>query len=492
MRSGTDYMENLNDGRAVYLDGELVQDVTTHPALSEAIGVIAETYERARDPSIGDITSYEDPETGERFSTAWKIPRNRDDLEARRKLHTFWAEPSFGLMGRTPDHVASLLSAFAGASHVFARGGESFGQNVLAFYERARREDLYLAYVIVPPQVDRSKPAHQQPEPFLYAGVVREEDGGIVVRGAQMIGTSAVMADYVLLTYIVPLAPGDEDYAISCVVPINASGLRIYPRRPYSTTATSRYDYPLSTRFDEVDSLLVFDDVFVPWEHVFVYRDVGLTKAQFFETGGHLLANFQALVRFAVKLRFAAGLASRLAELHGLLSLPPVQAQLGGDIASICTTMEALLLASEAACEIRDGMARPNAKFLYTGMSVQRQSVVDLMRGLRELAGGSFIAVPSSAKSFAGAGAADVRRYYRSVSASAEERVKLLKLLWDFVGTEFAGRQLQYEMFYSAPQHVADTRIFHSYSWADGRELVDRCLAAYELNAEDQQKDLVS
>lgn len=137
-------------------------------------------------------------------------------------------------------------------------------------------------------------------------------------------------------------------------------------------------------------------------------------------------------------------------------------------------------------------MARPNAKFLYTGMSVQRQSVVDLMRGLRELAGGSFIAVPSSAKNFAGAGAADVRRYYRSVSASAEERVKLLKLLWDFVGTEFAGRQLQYEMFYSAAQHVADTRIFHSYNWADGHELVDRCLAAYELSAEEQQKDLVS
>ncbi len=483
MRRGAKYVESLNDGRAVYLDGELVRDVTTHPAFVEAIRVIAETYDRAQDPELADVVSYEDADTGERHSTAWLIPRDRDDLEARRKLHTFWAEPSFGLMGRTPDHVASLLAGFAGASHVFGRGGEGFERNVRAFYERARREDLYLAYVIVPPQVDRSKPAHQQPEPFLYAGVVREQDGGIVVRGAQMIGTSAVMADAVLLTSIVPLAPGDEDYAISCVVPINAPGLRVYPRRPYSTTATSRYDYPLSTRFDEVDALLVFDDVFVPWEHVFVYRDIGLTKAQFFETGAHLLANFQALSRFVVKLSFAAGLASRLAELHGLLSLPPVQAQLGGEIASVCTTMEALLLSAEVACEVRDGMARPNPKFLYTGMSVQRRSVVDLMRGLRELAGGSFIAVPSSAASFAGAGADDARRYYQSVSAPAEERVKLLKLLWDFVGTEFAGRQLQYEMFYSAAQHVADARIFHSYDWADGRELVDRCLADYGLSS---------
>src|SRR5262249_12710476 len=163
------------------------------------------------------------------------------------------------------------------------------------------------AYVIVPPQIDRSKPAHQQPEPFLYVGAAAEQDGGIVLRGAQMIGTSSVMANYLLVTYITPLQEGDEDHAISAVVPCNAPGLKMYPRRPYSEIANSRFDYPLSSQFDEVDSMIVFDDVFVPWEQVFIYRDLDLVRAQFNETGSHVLANFQSLVRFGVKLDFAAG-----------------------------------------------------------------------------------------------------------------------------------------------------------------------------------------
>lgn len=482
MRRGADYVEALRDGRNVLLDGERVDDVTRHPSFRAAIDSIAETYDRAADAADSDVLTYE--EDGERYSSMWLIPGSREDLARRRALHEFWAEPSAGHMGRTPDHVASLLSAFAGSQHVFARGEERFGENVRRFWERARREDLYVAYVIVPPQVDRAKPAHQQPEPFLYAGAADERDDGIVVRGAQMIGTSAVMADYILLTYIVPLVPGDEDYAISVVVPLDAPGLKIYPRRPYADLPTSVYDYPLSSRFDEIDSLVVFDDVLVPWEHVFVYKDVGLTSAQFHETGAHLLANFQALTRFVVKLKFAAGLGSRLADLHGLLRVPPVQAQLGGNIAAVCCTLEALLLAAEQTATVTDGMARPNPQFLYTGMLEQRQSVVDLMRGLRELAGGSVIALPSSEASFASeATGADTRRYYGSVSASAEERVRLLHLLWDFLGTEFAGRQLQYEMFYSAAQHIAQARVFQHYDWESGTELVDRCLAGVELGA---------
>jgi 4-hydroxyphenylacetate 3-monooxygenase len=478
MRAGAEYVESLRDGRTVLLDGERVEDVTRSPAFRPAIDVVAETYDRAAEAAGDEALTYRDEQSGNRYSTMWQIPRSREDLARRRKLHEFWAEPSVGHMGRTPDHVACLLTAYAGSPHVFERGGAQFADNAQRFYRKAREEDLYIAYVIVPPQVDRSQPAHRQPEPFLYAGAAEERDDGIVVRGAQMIGTSSVMADYVLLTYIVPLQPGDEDYAISVVVPCDAPGLRIYPRRPYAEIANSVFDYPLSARFDETDSLLVFDDVFVPWEDVFIYKDVGLTQAQFHETGAHLLANFQALSRFVIKLRFAAGLANRLAELHGLLRVPPVQAQLGGNIASICATVEALLLAAQETALVVDGVARPNPQYLYTGMLVQRQAVVDLMRGIRELAGGSMLAVPSSERSFSSDETrGDVERYYASVSSPAEERVGLLKLLWDFVGSEFAGRQLQYEMFYSAAQHISEMRVFKHYDWGTGRELVNRCLA---------------
>ncbi|MGH7278781.1 MAG: 4-hydroxyphenylacetate 3-hydroxylase N-terminal domain-containing protein, partial [Candidatus Rokuibacteriota bacterium] len=306
MRAGADYVAALRDGRTVFLDGERVGDVTTHPAFAEPIRRIAATYDRARAEDARAVTTAVDPESGQRIGAMWLIPRSAEDLAVRRAVHRFWAEPSYGLMGRTPDHVASVVTAFAGAADFFAQGGARFGTHVRHFYEKARAEDLYLAYAIVPPQIDRARPAHQHPEPFLHPGVVKERDDGIVVRGCQAIATAAVMADWLFLSYITPLARGDEDYAISVVVPIGAPGLRLYPRRPFGDTATSVYDYPLSSRFDEVDVTVVLDDVVVPWEHVFIYRNVDLVNRQFHDTPSHTLANFQSLVRFTVKLEFMA------------------------------------------------------------------------------------------------------------------------------------------------------------------------------------------
>ena len=336
MRRAADYLAGLRDGRAVFLDGERVADVTTHPAFAESVRRIAERYEAARDAP--EITTCLDPASGRRIGAMWLIPRSAEDLGRRRAVHRFWAEGSYGLMGRTPDHVASVLTAFAGWRQLFDRGGRQFGDNVVRFHARARDEDLYVAYAIVPPQVDRTRPAHALPEPFLHPGVVKERDDGIVLRGCQAIATSAAMADWLFLSYITPLAPGDDDYAISVVMPIGAEGVRLYPRRPFSETATGVYDYPLSARFDEVDATVVLRDVFVPWEHVFIYRDVDLVNRQFHDTPSHTLANFQSLVRFTVKLEFMAGLALKLVELHGGDAAPATQAQLGGEIAALCAS----------------------------------------------------------------------------------------------------------------------------------------------------------
>ena len=478
MRAGADYVAALRDGRAVYLDGERVKDVTTHPLFEAPIRRVAETYERAR--ALGDDPdlTFVEPVTGRRASTMWLIPRTADDLAARRRVHRFWAEPSYGLMGRTPDHVASVMTAFAAWRQLFDRGGTRFGDNVVRFYERARDEDLYLAYAIVPPQVDRAKPAHQHPERFLHPGVVRETGRGIVVRGSQAIATSATMADWLFLSYITPLVPGDEDYAISVVMPMNAEGLRLYPRRPYAAMAVSTYDYPLSSRFDEVDTTVVFNDVLVPWEHVFIYRNVELVNAQFHETPSHATANFQSLVRFGVKLEFMAGLALRLVEIQGGERDPVTQATLGGDIAALCAAFDALVKAAERHPLITEGYARPHPQYIYAGMGLQRRLIVDMLRTLRELAGGAFQALPSSEAAFLSPETrADTERYYQSAAAPARARVRLLRLIWDFVGTEFAGRQLQYEMFYSASQPVVNRRMFRSYDWAAARAMVDRCLA---------------
>lgn len=471
-------MAALRDGRTVYLDGARVADVTAHPAFAEPIRRVAATYDRARE--CPDVTTCVDPDTGRRIGTMWHRSRTAADLVLRQGVHRFWADGSYGLMGRTPDHVACVLTAFATAAEFFARGGGAYAEHVTRFHARARDEDLYLAYAIVPPQVDRTRPAHQLPEPFLHPGVVRERDDGIVLRGSQAIATSAVLADWLFLSYITPLVAGDEDYAISVVMPMAAAGLKLYPRRPFSALATSVFDYPLSSRFDEVDATVVLDDVFVPWEQVFIYRNVELVNRQFHDTPSHTLANFQSLVRFGVKLEFMAGLGLKLAELSSSEGTAAVQATLGGEIAALGASFDALVHAAARFPLVRDGWARPHPQYVYAGMSLQRRLVVDMMRTIRELAGGAFQALPSSELSFGSPEtAADTARYYRSTAASARERVKLLKLIWDFVGTEFGGRQLQYEMFYSASQPVVNARMFRSYDWAAATALVDRCLAEY-------------
>jgi 4-hydroxyphenylacetate 3-monooxygenase len=476
-RSGAEYAAGLRDGRMVFIDGELVADVTTHPAFASSVRTVAGLYDLANDPANRELMTFPSPTTGEPVNLAFAIPRSRDDLARRRRAIRAWAEATLGLMGRSPDHVASYLAAFAGAADVFARGGEQFARNVVAFHEYARDDDQYVTYTIVPPQIDRSNPGHRQPEPNLYAGVKEETDGGIVVKGAQMLGTGTAISDWILLSCIHPLPEGDEAQAISVAVPVGAPGVRIHSRRSYARAATSVFDYPLSTRFDETDSLVVFDDVLVPWEHVFVYRDRAITHAQFFETGAHALGNNQAQIRFAVKLRFLAGVAHRVTEMLGMAANPAVQATLG-EIAAHAAMVEGLVEAQEACCEIdANGMAVPGRSPLYANMLLQSSLYPAVLGLVRELCGGSLIQLPSSSKDFADPEiAADLARYVRTATSPSEARVGLLKLAWDIVGSEFAGRHHQYEMFYAGAPHVVKGHMYRAYDFAAAGALVDAAL----------------
>jgi len=483
MRSGSDYLAAIAaDGRKVYIDGGCVDDVTTHPAFRGAARSIARLYDLAADPAQRELLTYPSPKTGEPVNRCYMIPRTPADLTARRKALWRLAEESFGYMGRTPEHVAAFFAGFAGAPSVWARTEPRFYENVVRFYERMRDEGLYVAYTIVPPQIDRSKPAHKQADPTLYAGVVAENSAGITIKGAQMLGTGAALADFIHLSCIHPLAPGDENYAISVAVPCNAPGVRIHSRRSYAAAATSTFDYPLASRFDETDSLVVYDGVFVPWEHVFIYKDIALTRASFFETAAHLLGNNQAQIRFAVKLKFLTGLARRLAETTGSIALPPVQSALG-DIAAIAATVEGLVLAQEAhATTDADGVARPGAQELYAEMSLQPQFHSRMLEALRDLAGGGVIQLPSSVADFDEPTiAADIERYVQSPGVPAAERVKLMKLIWDAIGSEFAGRHAQYEMFYAGAPFVTKGHVYRNYDFAGASELVQRALDGYAL-----------
>ncbi|MGH9786265.1 MAG: 4-hydroxyphenylacetate 3-hydroxylase family protein, partial [Terriglobia bacterium] len=371
MRTGAQYLQSLADGRTVILDGARVENISQHPAFAGIARTVAAMYDVAGDPAHGMI--YTSPEASKEANQVFMIPRSRDDLAKRRLAILTWAEISKGFVGRSPDHVGGFLAGFASAPEVFDKGGRKFGQNVARFYRQVVEENLFVTYVIIPPQIDRSTTAHGWSEELLQVGVLQEQDGGFVVRGSQMLGTATAVSDWLFVSCIKPLAPQDERYALSFVLPLNAKGLKVYCRRPYASGQPSSFDYPLSTRFDESDALIVFDDVFVPWENVFVYRDTEQVRRQFFETAAHVLGNTQAQIRLIAKMKFILGVARRITQVNGIEGIPSVQEKLG-DLASLAAIVEGMVLASEATSTIdRYGVAKPNPRFLYGAMGLQAE-----------------------------------------------------------------------------------------------------------------------
>jgi 4-hydroxyphenylacetate 3-monooxygenase len=472
-RSGDEYVRGLRDGRTVLFNGERVADVTAHPAFAAGIRTVAALYDLAHDPANRELMTYPSPRDGHPVNKSWLVPRTREDLAARRRAIKCWADASYGFLGRSPDHVASFFAGFAGSPAFYARGGQQFADNLVRFAAKAADEDLYISYVIVHPTVDRAKPAHQQAEPHLYASAAAERDNGIVIRGAQMLGTASVMSDYVLMTVILPLKPGDEDYAISCVVPTGAPGLKLYPRRPYALGPTSVFDYPLSSRFD---------DVFVPWEDVFIYKNIELTAGQFSVTAAHVLGNTQSHIRSWAKIEFLVGLVKRCMDLSERSASGEMIAQLG-DLATRVSMVEGMILGAEAAAEPDAfGVMRPKDALLYASQVFQQAMYPALLNQIRGLMGGSLIQLPATVGELRASGpAADIERYVRWPRAVGHERVKLLKLLWDALGSEFGSRHLQYEMFYAGEPAAIQGREFRSFDWAAAEALVDRCLASYDI-----------
>src|SRR3954470_5255327 len=431
LRTGADYLRSLDDGRSVFVDGGRVANVVEHPAFREAARSIARLYDIAATPENRERMTFPSPKTGLPVLRAYQIPKTHADLCARRLFSEAWAEATFGLMGRTPDHVAGFFCGYAAVPSVFAAGGKAFADNVVAFYERMRDEHLYLAYAIVPPQIDSSKPAHKQSDPTLHGGVVKERDDGIVISGAQQLATGAIYSDYLYLSCIHPLQPGDENYANGFVVPINAPGLKLYPRRAFAAGATNAFDYPLSSRFDETDSFVVCENVFIPWEHVFIYRNLEICRDQWWKTPSHLYGNHQAQVRYVTKLRFMIGLARAMNQMTGNDANPAVQTEMG-ELASIVSIYENMLLSHEAAATIDDdGVLWPSRTALYSAMAMQSELNGRMLEIIRELAGAAMITLPSSVTDFDNPSMAhDIERYMRSASTDARKRMAVLRYAW--------------------------------------------------------------
>jgi Aromatic ring hydroxylase len=471
IKNGPRHIESIRDSRVVYINGERVSDVTEHPAFRNAVYSYARLYDFQADPTNAELMTFT-TENGYQVNRAWQAPRNYDELVTRRKAMVLWAEQHGGFLGRSPDCVASaLLGQYMGLDVI----GQYRKQGAAAlhdYYHYAANNDLFLSFVIINPQGNRSKSWGEQ-KTGLVASIVDEDSEGITIRGAKMLGTSSIMANEVFVANLQPLQEGEENLAFSCAVPVATKGLKVLSRKSYEQHAVSPADNPLSHRFDENDALIYFDNVKVPWERVFTYRSVDACRAQFHDTPGHIMQNYQAQIRLTVKLRFLAGLGRKIAETIGTLAIPSVRERLGW-LAAQVRMVEGLLYGMEINGHEHNGYYVPDRSIMYSAQVVTQELYGKIISTLRELAGGAMIMLPSSEKDLENPELMNIIANTQvSEAMTPQERVHFLKLAWDAIGSEFASRHQQYEMFYAGAPFVTCGHSFRTYDWANAEHLCD-------------------
>ena len=473
IRTGTEYRESLRDGRAIYVNGERVKDVTTYPPFQGIIETLASLYDLQHNPIHQPLLTYPSPKTGEPVSLSFLLAETLEEVERRCRAEEFRAEATCGLMGRLPDFMNALVTDAATVHEFIGQREPRFGENLLRYYEECRDNDWCLTHTLVDPQIDRSKGPAEQEDPYLALRLVRETDRGLLVRGAKMLSTLAPFANELWVGPFYPRKPGEEPYALCFALPMDTPGLKFICREPYDS-GRSAFDRPLSSRFDEEDALAVFDDVLVPWERVFINGDIEVWSYIFSSrTPGYAL--LQAVIRGTVKLRFLTGLACHLAETIGRAEAPHFQAQLG-ELVAYTELLGGLIrtLAEEVAAARREGAPlRSLAAALWVFIPRAQMRAVEV---IRHLSGSGLIMTPTE-KDFANPEIAPyVERYLRGKNVSAKRRVQLFKLAWDAIGEQFGSRQLQYEWFYAGDPLFTHARFYRSPVVGQYKAMVDKLL----------------
>ena len=477
LKTGAEHLESLRDGRVVYIGSEKVTDVTAHPAFRNAAHSIAAIYDMKAAPENRDAASFS--EGGERYSAYFLRARSKADLEKRTALHRKIAAMSHGLLGRSPDHVASFVAGMSILPEVFGK----YADNVTRYYEHMRKNDIYACYAVIPPQAARNPEFYvKQNIPIPTLRVVREEDDGLVISGMKMLATGAVFANEIWVGNLIPLAPTQLAESVTCAVPCNARGLTLWSRKPFERDAQVEFDSPLAHRYDETDSMVMCDEVKVPWEKVFVHNDAVLARDIYIKTPAHCYGNHQSNVRFHAKMRLLVGLASRITQASGADQIPAVRETLGR-LAALEATLGGVI-----AGQIQDAEDWPaehktyNRRYMYAGLNWCTENHSQIIDAIRELCGGGVFQMPADISVMKDPAMRDMfEQYWQTPQMGAVARMKLFKLAWDLIGSEFAGRHQQYEKFYAGASFIVRNHNFRETPWNELHGVVDDLLAGYDV-----------
>jgi len=449
-RTGAEFLDRLSTTRThVEIQGETLKGgIPDHPAFKNVVRTYAALFDRQHDPEYRNVLTYPSPTTGDPVATSFLIPRTREDLAKRAQAFKLTADASFGMLGRTGDYLNSALMALASARTWFAQTDENFADNITRYYEQVREQDLLCTHTLIPPQANRAQPGGQQAGGALMAHIVREDDNGIVVRGARMLATIGPFADELLVfpSTVLRGTPEDKPYSFAFAIPTDTSGLRFIAREPFDYGRT-HFDHPLGSRFDESDAVVVFDDVHVPYERCFTLGDPGLCNGFYTATDALNHMTHQVVARTTAKTEFILGLTTLLTDAIGIGQFQHVQA----DLAEIITTLETLRALNRAAEADASANAYDVMTPAWAPLNAARNLYPRLYQRfpeiLRKLGASGLMATPTEAD-VTGPAAADIDQYLQAATLAGRDRVRLFRLVWDACASAFASRQALYEYYF--------------------------------------------
>ena len=485
VRTGADYLDRLRESTpTVLVAGETVTSgIPDHPAFRGVTRTYAQLYDLQHQPELRDAMTYASPTTGDRVGKSFMVPRTHEDVRARRAAMKVWADHSLGNLGRTGDYLNSSLMALSEARAWFASADPAFANNIARYYERVREEDLLTTHTLIPPQANRSQSAAQQLGGSLTARIVAEDDNGITVRGARLLATIGPIADELLVFPSTVLKGGSDDrpYSFAFAVKCDAPGLRFICREPMDL-GRSQFDHPLASRFEEMDSVVVFDDVHVPYERCFLLGHPEMCNAFYADTSAVVHMTHQVATRTTAKTEFMLGLIACLTEAIGIRQFGHVQENIAEVIVAL-EQIRALVRAAEADAEPNAyGVMTPRWEPLNACRNWYPKLYQRFPEIVRKLGASGLMALPTAGEVF-GAARDDVEAYLQSATLGGTERVRLFRLAWDACISSFAGRQTLYEYyFFGDPVRMAGALV-GSYDLEPYAERVRAFLARTETPA---------
>ncbi len=449
-RTGQEYITGLRDRpKEVWIDGECVKDVTAHPALCNGVRTVAALYDMQHDPSLREEMTFTSPTTGEPVGLSFMVPKTIEDLERKREMMARWAWASCGMMGRSPDFMNSIFTAWAGSADYFAQDRPAFKQNVIDYHEFIRENDVTLTHALVNLQRRRSSNPADTLSDEVALTFVKETDAGIVVKGSRTLATLGPISDEIAIYPVASHRLGEDAsrQSFSFSIPCDTPGVKFLCRESFDL-GRSHFNHPLGSRFEEMDSVVFFDNVLVPWERVFLLGDVELCNGYAAGTQSDSHTGHQVLNRCVVKAEFILGLADLMVDTLGSGAIPHVQEQVA-ELITQRDVLKACLRAAEAdAAPNQWGMMCPELSSLRAGRTIFGRSVYPRMVEIIQLLGtGSLMALPAEAD-FDTAIGPEIDRYFATDTASARDRAKLFHLAWDVSCSAFSGRQVLYERMF--------------------------------------------